>query len=229
MSSNIFTCVTCGVGFATADGQRLHYKTEWHRYNLKRKVADMKPVSETDFANRVAAQQQRDAAEDAKAKYTGYCEACGKSFATQNSYENHVNSKKHKDNVASGTTKKDKAVAKEQEQQQLLKEQQVEQQPIVTWESLQQKQPETETPIDATAKSSTVDMLASQLAKGVVIADEDEEENEAKNAHLRDGTQSELDFADDKIANAKFLSPLDCIFCAHVSESFDAYAWAVPQ
>jgi pre-60S factor REI1 len=33
-----FTCLNCRVGFPTAVAQRLHYKTDWHRYNLKRKV-----------------------------------------------------------------------------------------------------------------------------------------------------------------------------------------------
>lgn len=33
-----FTCVACHLVFKTADLQRDHYRTDWHRYNLKRQV-----------------------------------------------------------------------------------------------------------------------------------------------------------------------------------------------
>jgi hypothetical protein len=33
------TCNSCNAGFDTDEQQRLHYRSEWHRYNLKRKVS----------------------------------------------------------------------------------------------------------------------------------------------------------------------------------------------
>ncbi len=33
-----FTCISCHVAFREAAVQREHYKSDWHRYNLKRKV-----------------------------------------------------------------------------------------------------------------------------------------------------------------------------------------------
>ena len=39
------TCLTCRVAFADLDLGREHYKSEWHGYNLKRKVAQMEPFS----------------------------------------------------------------------------------------------------------------------------------------------------------------------------------------
>ena len=33
-----FTCLACRVGWASLEQQRAHYRTDWHRYNLKRKV-----------------------------------------------------------------------------------------------------------------------------------------------------------------------------------------------
>ena len=71
-----FTCVTCHVAFRTADDQRSHYKTDWHRYNLKRKVAGMVPVSRTDFNSRVLAQQAKEQREAEQAKYSGHCDVC---------------------------------------------------------------------------------------------------------------------------------------------------------
>uniref|UniRef100_A0A060T175 ARAD1C22220p n=1 Tax=Blastobotrys adeninivorans TaxID=409370 RepID=A0A060T175_BLAAD len=61
-----FTCNTCGLSFPTADLQRLHMKTDWHRYNLKRKVASLPPVSSEAFAEKMLQQQQQQAAADAQ-------------------------------------------------------------------------------------------------------------------------------------------------------------------
>jgi pre-60S factor REI1 len=40
-----FTCISCHVAFKEPNIQREHYKTDWHRYNLKRKVVDLPPVT----------------------------------------------------------------------------------------------------------------------------------------------------------------------------------------
>lgn len=39
--------------FTSSDQQRLHYKSEWHRYNLKRKLAELPPVSELEYLERM--------------------------------------------------------------------------------------------------------------------------------------------------------------------------------
>lgn len=44
-----FTCIGCGVRFESGGSQRLHFKTEWHLYNLKRKVCNLEPVNEEKF------------------------------------------------------------------------------------------------------------------------------------------------------------------------------------
>ncbi|KAI8826907.1 uncharacterized protein EV422DRAFT_16843 [Fimicolochytrium jonesii] len=43
------SCSTCGVTFTSSDDMRQHYKADWHRYNLQRKVAGRSPVSEAEF------------------------------------------------------------------------------------------------------------------------------------------------------------------------------------
>ncbi|XP_068787553.1 cytoplasmic 60S subunit biogenesis factor ZNF622 isoform X2 [Struthio camelus] len=88
-----YTCITCRVAFKDADVQRAHYKTDWHRYNLKRKVADMPPVTAENFQERVLA--QRAVAEEQNKVTATYCTVCSKRFATFNAYENHLKSKKH--------------------------------------------------------------------------------------------------------------------------------------
>uniref|UniRef100_S4R473 Zinc finger protein 622 n=1 Tax=Petromyzon marinus TaxID=7757 RepID=S4R473_PETMA len=88
-----FTCMSCRVAFACADLQRAHYKTDWHRYNLKRKVAQMAPVTAESFAERVLA--QRAAAQVPGAVVHQPCATCGKGFASHNAYDNHLRSHRH--------------------------------------------------------------------------------------------------------------------------------------
>lgn len=47
------TCITCRVAFVRAEMQRDHYKSDWHRYNLKRKVAELPAVSAEVFQQKV--------------------------------------------------------------------------------------------------------------------------------------------------------------------------------
>lgn len=57
-STSAFTCVTCGSRFITAELQRQHMKTDWHRYNLKRRVADLPSISSDVFAHKILQQQK---------------------------------------------------------------------------------------------------------------------------------------------------------------------------
>lgn len=43
------TCSSCAVSYSNAADQRLHHKTEFHRYNAKRKAAGLGPVSLASF------------------------------------------------------------------------------------------------------------------------------------------------------------------------------------
>lgn len=95
MSNPGFTCITCRVAFNNADLQRFHYKSDWHRYNLKRKVVEMPAVTAEDFKQRVLAQQAQNA--EAEKDTATFCKLCSKHFSTWNSYSNHLQSKKHKE------------------------------------------------------------------------------------------------------------------------------------
>lgn len=90
-----FTCITCHVAFHDADLQRNHYKTDWHRYNLKRKVADMPPVTAENFQERLEAIKAEE--ESQHQDTSSHCRLCNKHFSTGNSYQNHLKSKKHKE------------------------------------------------------------------------------------------------------------------------------------
>lgn len=93
-----FTCYTCRVVFKDFELQRAHYRTDWHRYNLKRKVAELPPVTAESFQQRVQEQRNQDAilTQD---KHV-YCCVCRKSFGNDKAYTNHVQSKKHQQREA---------------------------------------------------------------------------------------------------------------------------------
>ncbi|KAJ9055490.1 pre-60S factor rei1 [Entomophthora muscae] len=106
--SQLFTCLTCQVAFHTAERQRTHYRTEWHRYNLKRKVAELSPITADAFANKVLAQKNQQEQALATEVSSLACLPCRKNFASENSYNNHLQSKKHRESATKyDATKKD--------------------------------------------------------------------------------------------------------------------------
>ena len=93
--TNQLTCIACRALFDDADAQRAHYKCDWHRYNLKRKVAELPPVTHGEF-NRIV-QYHTEKREEKMLDKILACQTCNKSFSSDNAYENHLKSKKHKE------------------------------------------------------------------------------------------------------------------------------------
>ncbi|CCF57411.1 hypothetical protein KAFR_0C04200 [Kazachstania africana CBS 2517] len=52
--SGMYTCNSCALQFESGPAQREHMKSDWHRYNLKRRVADLPPISYETFNSKVA-------------------------------------------------------------------------------------------------------------------------------------------------------------------------------
>jgi pre-60S factor REI1 len=90
-----FTCLSCRIALPSADHQRIHYKTDWHRYNLKRKVTELPPISAVEFNQRITTLQQSSKAAAAQASDEFACDVCRKSYASQNGFDQHCASKKH--------------------------------------------------------------------------------------------------------------------------------------
>lgn len=92
-----FTCQTCVVAFYTPDLQRTHYRSDWHRYNLKRRVAGLISVTATQFAEKVLAQKSLAATTADRANFAESCKACNKTYYSENAFVNHLGSKKHRE------------------------------------------------------------------------------------------------------------------------------------
>jgi len=101
--SGSFTCVTCRVQYGDGEAQRLHYKSDWHRYNLKRKVAALPPITEAAFSEKSTKLSSAKTKKSESASTIFRCSLCSKDFATENSLQSHLSSKKHKEAVSSST------------------------------------------------------------------------------------------------------------------------------
>ena len=70
------------------------------RYNLKRRVASLPPLSSEIFAEKVLNAQASSSAVAAKASFEKSCTACQKTYYSENAYQNHLNSQRHKVRIA---------------------------------------------------------------------------------------------------------------------------------
>ncbi|KAJ7371284.1 hypothetical protein OS493_026928 [Desmophyllum pertusum] len=108
----LFTCIACRVSFADSDIQRRHYKTDWHRYNLKRRVAEMPPVTAEVFQQKVLEQKAEVEAQQQSKTKSMHCQLCNKTFSSENAYGNHMSSKKHKELEAAKAKKEENLLKK---------------------------------------------------------------------------------------------------------------------
>ncbi|WFD23529.1 pre-60S factor rei1 [Malassezia equina] len=93
---DVYTCITCSVAFYTAPEQRDHFRSDLHRYNMKRRVANLAPVSAAVFNAKILERRAAmESSEKATQEDTGRC----KSFASQNAYRDHMQSRKHREMV----------------------------------------------------------------------------------------------------------------------------------
>lgn len=88
-----FTCLTCRVSLNSAECQRDHYKSEWHIYNLKRKLNQLAPLTEEDY-RQVLLRHSLENCTD-KVDESFYCDRCCKIFYTKQAFNQHNSSKKH--------------------------------------------------------------------------------------------------------------------------------------
>ncbi|KAM0187234.1 hypothetical protein ACHAPI_011230 [Fusarium lateritium] len=95
-ASHPYTCNTCQVAYRNIDLQKGHMKSDWHRYNLKRRVASLPPISADVFTEKVLQARAESTAEADKAYFERACDICEKTYYSENAFQNHLSSQKHK-------------------------------------------------------------------------------------------------------------------------------------
>lgn len=107
------TCNACNKEFKDDGEQKLHYKSDWHRYNLKRKVAGVPGVTEALFlARQSAIAQEKGKSNETPMLYS--CGTCGKGYRSAKAHEQHLKSRSHIIRASQGTSneEQDKAIIK---------------------------------------------------------------------------------------------------------------------
>lgn len=90
------TCMACRVVLVGGEARSSHYRTDFHRVNLQRKVAGVPPLSEEDYEMRAeVAREQAEASEGRRAPR--FCAVCSKKFSSEKALANHVASRRHRD------------------------------------------------------------------------------------------------------------------------------------
>ncbi|KAJ3915951.1 C2H2 type zinc-finger-domain-containing protein [Lentinula edodes] len=102
-SQHLFTCISCSIAFVSAEEQRVHYRSDHHRYNMKRRVAGLPPVSAAVFNEKVT--ERRTETAIMSSLKGSVCEVCNKTYSTENAYRSHINSKKHKETELQASVK----------------------------------------------------------------------------------------------------------------------------
>ncbi|PPD76905.1 hypothetical protein GOBAR_DD26157 [Gossypium barbadense] len=88
------TCNACNREFLDEAERKLHYKSDWHRYNLKRKVAGVPGVTEALFLARQAAlAEEKDKQNETPMLYS--CGLCDKGYRSSKAYSQHLKSRAH--------------------------------------------------------------------------------------------------------------------------------------
>jgi len=198
-----FTCNTCQVAFRSSELQRAHMQTDWHRYNLKRRVASLPPLSSEIFTEKVLANKATAAATAAKASFEKLCSACQKTYFSENAYNNHLNSQKHRMNVA-----------KSAKGPQLDDAASVTGSMVSSAFSLGESMAESET----TTVNGDADKDLSNAVDGIKKAAIEEEEPVSKDSAATDDDDDKSSVA---TSNKPASDPLlDCLFCNYKSPNF---------
>jgi len=93
--SNLF-CSNCKIEIKSNDETKEHYKSEFHRYNIKRTLVSLPPLSLENYLKKKT--QLVDVKQQEK-ETVHKCKACNKTFGAKNTYDQHLLSLKHKENA----------------------------------------------------------------------------------------------------------------------------------
>lgn len=94
-------CGSCHICFSTDAEHKTHYKSDFHQFNLKRQMHQLAPISEAVFEKSLNEIMERSKEQHRKNKLEEKknCESCWKEFKSNQTYVEHLKSKKHSDNL----------------------------------------------------------------------------------------------------------------------------------
>lgn len=94
-NSDIFSCLACRLILTSSLLQKEHFKSDWHRYNLKRRIAQLSTIPLSEFLEKADSQQIKMSFE-LESNEIFRCLPCKKQFSSKNQLQNHYSAKKHR-------------------------------------------------------------------------------------------------------------------------------------
>ena len=94
-----FTCLVCGIAFSISEQQRTHHSSDWHKYNLKRKMNGLASVGAQEFQQKVEQKKKSTTTNNIVTELVYACQPCAKQYSSENAFQVHTRSKKHMDKV----------------------------------------------------------------------------------------------------------------------------------
>lgn len=88
-------CPTCNLGFEKEDSFKLHYHSDIHHYNMKRKIVGLKPATEEQFFKQIQKMQLEKEKSDKEKNQTYYCDVLNQKFNNYATYANRLTTKKY--------------------------------------------------------------------------------------------------------------------------------------
>ncbi len=99
LATSLNVCNSCGLVLQD-DLVRDHYSSALHHVNLKRRVADIAPLSAAAFERLRAEKEAKDKEKaEAEEEVIYICDACKKKFHSEGQFNSHNSSKKHRETV----------------------------------------------------------------------------------------------------------------------------------
>ena len=205
----LFTCLSCSIAFPNPDDQRTHYRSDLHRYNMKRRVANLPPVKADVFNAKILERRAALAQEAQTAVTPDKCDACDKKFASQNAYRAHLNAKKHKENVARLEKNKSTVSQAGPSSAAATSEAKDEQVPLV----FRVPKPIFDSTSTPTSEAAAPTMPSTEAA---IVAAEKKQNARDTLMISEDATEEQIQAAiDAKVASSRRIDPShECIFCA---------------
>lgn len=90
-------CSNCELTFKTQIEHKVHYKSDFHAYNLKRRMVNLSAISHEDFEKNLQRYKTsiKKETDFKKKEKNNYCQVCYKNFKSIETYRQHLKSKKH--------------------------------------------------------------------------------------------------------------------------------------
>jgi len=92
----IIKCLSCQLSIYTQKEKDEHYKSGWHRYNVKRRAVSLPPISTEDFHLKMKRLME---ASQEKLAVVFKCDLCSKRFKSEPMMRQHLITNKHKLNA----------------------------------------------------------------------------------------------------------------------------------